>query len=106
MHSPVEETWHLSGSLARDLLKAWTVGDPAKVAWELKRSISVPDDPDDASETERRIVLRTVAGRMRTCADLLQPVPSDPALTLWLSLLAHLASPVAGMEGTYSSSKP
>lgn len=81
----------LSSQLAGDLLRAWRSGDAGLMATELQRSLSVSMDVPDVGEEERRLLLHTVAMRMRT----LQPSPrvEDPVLRVCARLLGHLVHP-------------
>jgi len=96
MESYERGVWSLSGCLARDLLKAWLIGEPVEVERQIERSLSVLDDARDENETERRTVLRAIASRMNSLPGLLSTGQENPATTLCLQLLGHLACPLPG----------
>jgi hypothetical protein len=86
-HSP-----SLASRSAEDLLKAWVSGEPARIDAQLERISSLPFEPCDTGEGERRNMLRAVAVRMRECPDLLAPKHQDPVLEVCVRLLSHLVS--------------
>ena len=92
MQYPVLENRSLASRQAEDLLRAWVSGEPAKVTAELEHAISLPLQPCDTDEEERRHVLQSVAGRMRKCPDLFASTRPDPVLEVCARLLSHLVS--------------
>jgi hypothetical protein len=82
----------LASRKAEDLLRAWVSGERAKTSAELEHAISLPLQPCDTDEEERRHVLQSVAGRMRKCPDLFASRRLDPVLEVCVRLLSHLAS--------------
>ena len=98
----------MASRLAEDLLRAWVSGEATKVNAHLENSVSVPFEPFDTCEEERRHMLKAVAGRMRRCPDLFASREQDPVLEVCARLLGHLVSPasLADTTAAYSSSIP
>jgi hypothetical protein len=73
--------------MAKDLLRAWSSRDAARMDAELRRTLSVSVEVDDLGEEERRNVLHAVATRMATRTQ------EDPIVDTCVKLLEHLVNP-------------
>jgi len=83
-----------STELAKALLRAWLDGEPSELDRQLERSChstSCGAAIADAGEEERLELLESVASRIRTCSQVSEAEPTDPALVVCMDLLLHLA---------------
>ena len=77
----------LSTLMAKDLLRAWSSRDAARMDAELRRTLSLSVEVEDLGEEERRNLLHAVATRMASRPQ------EDPILDTCVKLLEHLVNP-------------